>query len=114
MHVLISTPTYLSAAKMVQYLKGKIYLHLIREFSELRKIYWGSHLWGRGYFCTTVGAVTEEMIKKYIENQTDEPGTFKVWDERNIGDEGSPCILKITLAPVSLGVKGRKENLSLA
>ena len=29
----------------------------------------------------TVGAVTEEQIKKYIENQSDEPGSFKVWDE---------------------------------
>ena len=29
----------------------------------------------------TVGAVSEEQIKKYIENQSDEPGSFKVWDE---------------------------------
>ncbi len=36
---------------------------------------------GRGYFGATVGAVSEEQIKQYIENQTDEPGTFKVWDE---------------------------------
>jgi CO/xanthine dehydrogenase FAD-binding subunit len=34
------------------------------EFQELKKRYWGQHLWGRGYFCTTVGPVTEEMIKK--------------------------------------------------
>jgi hypothetical protein len=27
-----------------------------------------------------VGAVNEEMIKKYIENQTEEEGSFKVWD----------------------------------
>ena len=32
-------------------------------------------------FGVTVGAVTEEQIKKYIENQSDEPGSFKVWDE---------------------------------
>jgi len=28
-----------------------------------------------------VGAVTEEQIKKYIESQSDESGSFKVWDE---------------------------------
>jgi putative transposase len=89
-HVLISAPTYLSPGKIAQYLKGKSSFRLMREFSELRKRYWGSHLWGRGYFCSTVGAVTEEIIKKYIENQMDGPGAFKVWDERNIGDEGSP------------------------
>jgi len=26
-------------------------------------------MWGRGYFCGTVGVVDEEMIKNYIENQ---------------------------------------------
>ena len=39
------------------------------------------HLWSRGYFGATVGSVTEDQIKKYIENQSDEAGTFKVWDE---------------------------------
>ena len=37
-------------------------------------------MWARGYFCATVGAVNEEMIRKYIENQTEEEGSFKVWD----------------------------------
>jgi putative transposase len=46
-----------------------------------KKTYWGRHLWARGYFGVTVGAVSEEQIKKYIENQSDEPGSFKVWDE---------------------------------
>ena len=65
----------------MQYLKGKSSYRLQREFSQLRKRYWGRHLWARGYFGSTVGAVTEDRIKKYIENQSDEPGTFKVWDE---------------------------------
>ncbi len=80
-HVLVSASSHLSPAKMAQYLKGRTAHKLMREFPELKKRYWGSHLWGRGYFCSTVGAVTEETIKKYIENQTDEPNTFKVWDE---------------------------------
>ena len=44
------------------------------EFPHLKKRYWGQHLWARGYFCATVGTVTEEMILQYIENQpTDGP-----------------------------------------
>jgi putative transposase len=36
-------------------------------------------LWARGYFCATVGSVTEEIIKNYIENQSNEDDeTFKV------------------------------------
>ena len=36
----------------------------------LSKFYWKQHhLWTRGYFCTTIGEVSEERIKHYIENQ---------------------------------------------
>jgi putative transposase len=48
------------------------------EFPELKKRYWDQHLWGRGYFCTTVGPVTEEMIKSYIENQDDDDDSIKI------------------------------------
>ena len=90
-HVLVSAPSYLSPAKIAQYLKGKTSYRLLREFSDLRKRYWGSHLWGRGYFCSTVGAVTEEMIKKYIEDQSDEPNGFRIWDEeKDLSSSGSP------------------------
>ena len=54
-HLLVSAPTHLSPAKMAQYLKGKSSYRLQREFRELQKRYWGQHLWGRGYFCVTVG-----------------------------------------------------------
>lgn len=68
-HMLISCPTDLAPSKIVQYLKGRS-SHLIQdEFPELKKRYWGQHLWARGYFCATVGTVTEETIKLYIENQ---------------------------------------------
>ena len=89
-HVLVSAPSHLSPAKMAQYLKGKSSFRLMQEFPALKKRYWGSHLWGRGYFCSTIGAVTEEMIKKYIEEQSDEPGSFKVWDEQDLSSQGSP------------------------
>jgi hypothetical protein len=49
----------------------------MRKFPALKKKYWGSHLWGRGYFCCTVGAVTEEIVKRYIEDQDDHPQGFK-------------------------------------
>jgi len=80
-HILISAPAYLSPSKIAQFLKGKSSHRLQKEFPVLRKRYWGQHLWGRGYFCSTVGAVTEKQIKDYIENQDDEDGSFDVWDE---------------------------------
>jgi putative transposase len=89
-HLLVNAPAYLSPAKMAQYLKGRSSYRLQREFPELRKRYWGQHLWSKGYFCATVGAVTEKQVQDYIENQTDENGTFEVWDEtREENDDGS-------------------------
>jgi putative transposase len=63
-HILISAPSYMSVSKIAQVLKGKSSYILQREFPELKKRYWGQHLWSRGYFCSTVGIVTEETIKK--------------------------------------------------
>lgn len=80
-HVLVRVPAYYSPSKVAQLLKGKSSHTLQREFPELRKKYWGQHIWARGYFCATVGAVTEELIKQYIENQENEDQDFKIWDE---------------------------------
>jgi putative transposase len=38
-------------------------------------------LWGRGYFCATVGTITEEMIKEYIEKHKEEKDELTVHDE---------------------------------
>lgn len=82
-HLLISCPPGLAPAKIVQYLKGRSSRLLQQEFPHLEKRNWGQHLWGRGYFCATVGAVTEEMIKEYVEHQEVEGSdeNFKVTDD---------------------------------
>src|SRR5208282_4666311 len=59
-HMLISCPTHIAPSKIVQYLKGRSSKLIQDEFPELKKRYWGQHLWATGYFCATVGAVTEE------------------------------------------------------
>ncbi len=68
--MLISCPTDLPPSKIVQYLKGRSSHLMQEEFPQLKKRYWGQHLWARGYFCATVGMVTEEIVKNYIENQS--------------------------------------------
>ena len=81
-HLFVSAGPNLSVSKMMQYIKGKSSRMLQQEYPSLRKRYWGQHLWARGYFCASSGAVTEEMIKAYIEQQSlpAEDG-FKVADE---------------------------------
>ena len=68
-HLPVSAPADLAPAKLVQYVKGRSSRRLQDEFPELRKRYWGRHLWARGYFCASVGAVDEATIREYIENQ---------------------------------------------
>ena len=76
-HIHMLVPPHLAAMKLVQYIKGRSSRRMQEEFPELRKRYWGQHLWARGYFCATVGAVDEATIKAYIENQK--------WDEDDQG-----------------------------
>ncbi len=68
-HMLLSCPTDLAPSQIMQYLKGRSSHLLQEEFPELKKRYWGQHMWARGYFCGTVGEVDQETIKRYIENQ---------------------------------------------
>jgi putative transposase len=69
-HLLISYPAHMSVSKIVQYLKGKSSRKLLQEYTELRKKFWGQHIWARGYFAVSTGTVTDEVIKQYIENQS--------------------------------------------
>ena len=66
-HILFSAPTHMSASQIMQKIKGRSSRVLQQEFPHLKKRYWGQHIWARGYFCTTVGQVTDQMIRDYIE-----------------------------------------------
>lgn len=46
-HMLVSAPPQLAPSKLVQYIKGRSSRRLQDEFGELRKRYWGQHLWAR-------------------------------------------------------------------
>ena len=66
-HILVSAPPEISPSEIMRRIKGRSSLKLFEEFPELKKRYWGRHFWARGYFCSTVGEITEENIKQYLE-----------------------------------------------
>ena len=68
-HLLVSVPPYLSASKLVQYIKGYSSRKLQMEYKELNRQYWGQHMWARGYFVAISGNVTDEIIAEYIRCQ---------------------------------------------
>ena len=68
-HLLVSVPPNLAISELVKRLKGRSSRLMLEEFGELRKVYWGRHLWARGYFVASSGNVTDEVIAEYIEKQ---------------------------------------------
>lgn len=80
-HLLLDVPPHLAPSRVMQAIKGKSSVRLMREFRSLSKAFWGRHLWARGYFVATTGNVTDEMVTKYIESQdavTENDADFKV------------------------------------
>ena len=71
-HMLLSCPTTMAPSEIAQKLEGRTSKILQEEFPELKKRYWGQHMWGRGYFCGTVGEVDQKTIENYIEHQGEE------------------------------------------
>jgi putative transposase len=68
-HLLLSVPPTMSASRVMNAIKGKSSIRLMRNFRELNRQFWGRHLWSRGYFVATSGNVTDEILKRYIEDQ---------------------------------------------
>lgn len=68
-HLFVSVMPQYSISKLMQYLKGKSSYKLMQENKQISKVFWGWHLWARGYFVATSGNVTDEVIMEYIKNQ---------------------------------------------
>jgi len=67
-HILVSAPPNMAPSEIMRRIKGRTSRKLFEEFPKLKKRYWGRHFWARGYFCATVGQMTEEMILDYLEH----------------------------------------------
>lgn len=73
-HLFVEIPPKVSVSDFMRRVKGCTSRKIQQEFPELRKRYWGRRFWARGFFCTTSGNVTNDVILNYIENHVpDEP-----------------------------------------
>lgn len=83
-HLFVSIPPQLTISRLVQKLKGKTSYKLLSEYPHLQKMFWGRHLWARGYFCCSSGRITDEVIEAYIAEQNHEDNAdFKVEGEES-------------------------------
>jgi putative transposase len=60
-------------------MKGRSSHKIQREFPQIKKRYWGRHFWGRGYFSTTNGAITEDIVLHYLEQKIANPTDASRW-----------------------------------
>ena len=66
-HLFIELDPRVSIDQIIKTLKGRSARILRKEFPSLKSRI--PCLWTRSYFCATIGAITEDTIKKYIEEQ---------------------------------------------
>jgi len=72
-HLLLSYPPELSISKLALRIKGKTSRKLLIEFTEIKRKFWGRHVWAQEYFAASTGNVTDEVVEAYIESQDDAP-----------------------------------------
>lgn len=70
-HMLASTPPYMSVAQFAGTLKSKSALMIFDRHANLKYRYVSRHFWTRGYFVDAVGK-NEKMIAHYIKMQHEE------------------------------------------
>ena len=70
-HMFVEIPPHIAVSYFVQRAKGRSSRRVQQEFPELRKRYWGQRFWARGYFCTTSGNITDDIIMEYLDGHSE-------------------------------------------
>ena len=65
-HILVVAPPDISPSAIMRWVKRRTSRKIFEEFPHVKKRYWGQHFWARGYFCVTVGELTQEMVQEYL------------------------------------------------
>lgn len=69
-HLFVSAPPKLSPSMIIQYLKGITGRKLYMRFPELKDNLWKGQLWNHSTYIETIGDVSEDAIRRYIEHQS--------------------------------------------
>jgi len=69
-HIFVQADHETAPGTIAKTLKSISAIHLFHKFPDLKgRKFWGSGLWSRGTYYSTVGHISEEVVKKYIEEQ---------------------------------------------
>jgi len=70
-HLYVSIPPGMRVSDFVGYLKGKSALMIFDRHPNMGSK-WSRSFWARGYYVCTVGNLTTETVRKYIQEQEEE------------------------------------------
>lgn len=68
-HVFVSAHPKIAPSYVVKMLKGITGRKLFIEFPEIKEKLWKGRLWNPSFYLETVGSISEEAVKKYIDKQ---------------------------------------------
>ena len=71
-HVFVSAIPKISISYIAKMMKGISGRLLLKEYPEISKELWNGELWNPSYYVETIGSVSEEAIRQYIQNQEKE------------------------------------------
>ena len=66
-HLFLSAPPSVAPSLIANTLKGITARQVFKQYPQIKKQLWGGSFWSRSYYVGTVGDMTEETVKKYIE-----------------------------------------------
>lgn len=69
-HVFASAHPKVAPSYIVKMLKGISGRKLFLQFPEIKQKLWKGHLWNSSFYIETVGSISEDVIKKYLEKQS--------------------------------------------
>jgi putative transposase len=77
-HMFVEIPPHVSVSDFVRRAKpvlscaegGRSSRKIQQEFAHIRTRYWGQRFWGRGFFSTTSGNITDDVIMNYLDKHT--------------------------------------------
>lgn len=71
-HLMVTFKPKYSITDIVKKLKGSSARKWFVDYPETKKELWGGHLWSKSYFAGTLGNISKDVVKQYIENQLTE------------------------------------------
>ena len=76
-HLFVELPPKLSVSQALQYFKGTSSRKIFEKFQGFRFRFPNGNFWSRGNFFRSVGSVTADVVKYYVEHQEEEEVKIK-------------------------------------